>query len=192
MNTTTRGAASLWILIAIAVLAALYIGGTYNSLVKGNEGVDTQWAQVESQYQRRFDLIPNLVESVKGVMEQEQEVFTALADARTRYSGAGTPDEKAVAATGLDSALSRLLVIMENYPQLRSVEVVQGLMAELAGSENRIATERQRYNEAVRDFNVSVKVFPRSFLAGLFGFAPRTMFEAVEGASVVPQVDLTN
>ena len=192
MNTSTRGAASLWILIGIAVLAALYIGGTYNSLVKGNEGVDTQWAQVESQYQRRFDLIPNLVESVKGVMEQEQEVFTALADARTRYSGAGTPDEKAVAATGLDSALSRLLVIMENYPQLRSVEVVQGLMAELAGSENRIATERQRYNEAVRDFNVSVKVFPRSFVAGLFGFAPRTMFEAVEGASVVPQVDLTN
>ncbi len=192
MNTSTRGAASLWILIGIAVLAALYIGGTYNSLVKGNESVDTQWAQVESQYQRRFDLIPNLVESVKGVMEQEQEVFTALADARTRYSGAGTPDEKAVAATGLDSALSRLLVIMENYPQLRSVEVVQGLMAELAGSENRIATERQRYNEAVRDFNVSVKVFPRSFVAGLFGFAPRTMFEAVEGASVVPQVDLTN
>ena len=192
MNTSTRGAASLWILIGIAVLAALYIGGTYNSLVKGNESVYTQWAQVESQYQRRFDLIPNLVESVKGVMEQEQEVFTALADARTRYSGAGTPDEKAVAATGLDSALSRLLVIMENYPQLRSVEVVQGLMAELAGSENRIATERQRYNEAVRDFNVSVKVFPRSFVAGLFGFAPRTMFEAVEGASVVPQVDLTN
>ncbi len=192
MNTSTRGAASLWILIGIAVLAALYVGGTYNSLVKGNEGVDTQWAQVESQYQRRFDLIPNLVESVKGVMAQEQEVFTALADARTRYSGAGSPDEKAVAATGLDSALSRLLVIMENYPQLRSVEVVQGLMAELAGSENRIATERQRYNEAVRDFNVSVKVFPRSFIAGLFGFAPRTMFEAAEGASVVPQVDLTN
>ncbi len=192
MNTSTRGAASLWILIGIAVLAALYLGGTYNSLVKGNEGVDTQWAQVESQYQRRLDLIPNLVESVKGVMEQEQEVFTALADARTRYSGAGTADEKAVAAAGLDSALSRLLVVMENYPQLRSVEVVQGLMAELAGSENRIATGRQRYNEAVRDFNVSVKVFPRSFIAGLFGFAPRTMFEAAEGASAVPQVDLTN
>ncbi|MBP9669616.1 MAG: LemA family protein [Candidatus Pacebacteria bacterium] len=192
MNTSTRGAASLWVLIGVVVLVALYLGGTYNSFVKGNEGVDAQWAQVESQYQRRFDLIPNLVESVKGVMEQEQEVFTALADARTRYSGAGTTDEKAVAAAGLDSALSRLLVVMENYPQLRSVEVVQGLMAELSGTENRIAVERQRYNEIVRDYNVAAKTFPRSLIAGLFGFAPRTMFEATEGAATAPQVDLTN
>lgn len=192
MNTSTRGAASLWILIGVVVVVALYLGSAYNGFVKGNEGVDAQWAQVESQYQRRFDLIPNLVESVKGVMEQEQEVFTALADARTRYAGAGTSDEKAAAAAGLDGALSRLLVVMENYPQLRSVEVVQGLMAELAGSENRIAVERQRYNELVREFNVSAKVFPGSLVAKLFGFTPRTMFEAAEGAATAPQVDLTN
>lgn len=190
MNTSSRGAAALWVIIGIVVVAALFLGIKYNSLVKANEGVDAQWAQVESQYQRRFDLVPNLVASVQGVMNQEQEVFSAIADARTRYAGAQSTDEKAAAAGQLEGALGRLLVVMENYPQLRSVETVQSLMAELSGTENRIATERQRYNEQVRDFNVSVKTFPGSLIAGLFGFDARTMFEAQSGAEVAPKVEL--
>lgn len=180
----------LWVGIGIVVVVGLYVGSVYNGLVTSNEGVDAQWAQVESQYQRRVDLVPNLVSSVKGIMNQEQEVFTALADARTKYGGAGTTDEKAAAAGEFESALSRLLVVMENYPQLRSVESVNTLMAELAGTENRISVERMRFNEMVRDYNVSVKTFPRSFLAGMFGFGPRTMFEAKEGAETVPEVNL--
>lgn len=184
---------SLWVLggaAAIVIVIGLYIGGVYNSLVKSNEGVTAQWAQVESQYQRRFDLVPNLVASVQGIMKQEKEVFTALADARTKYAGAQTPDAKAAAAGELETSLGRLLVVMENYPQLRSVETVTALMAELAGTENRISVERMRYNEMVRDYNVSVKTFPRSFLAGMFGFGPRTMFEAKAGTDTVPEVKL--
>ncbi|MCL9972161.1 MAG: LemA family protein [Candidatus Pacebacteria bacterium] len=180
----------LWVVVGVVLLGALYLGGTYNGLVAMSEGVDAQWAQVESQYQRRFDLIPNLVESVKGIMEQEQEVFTAIADARTRYAGAATPDAKAAAVGELESAFARLLVVVENYPQLRSVESVNALIAELAGTENRISVERMRYNEAVRDYNVSVKTFPRTLVASWFGFGPRTLFESVEGASQAPEVNL--
>lgn len=190
MNTFSRGSAALWIIIGVVIVVALFLGMQYNSLVRSNEGVDAQWAQVESQFQRRFDLIPNLVASVQGIMKQEQQVFSDIADARTRYSGAASTDEKAAAATQLEGALGRLLVIMENYPQLRSVETVQSLMAELAGTENRIAVERGRYNEFVRDYNVQVKTFPGSLIAGMFGFAPRTMFEAAEGADVAPKVEL--
>lgn len=179
----------LWIVAVVAVIG-LYVGSVYNGLVRTNEGVTAQWAQVESQYQRRFDLVPNLVSSVQGTMKQEKEVFTALADARTKYAGATTPDAKAAAAGQLETSLGRLLVVMENYPQLRSVETVQSLMAELAGTENRISVERMRYNEMVRDYNVSVKTFPRSFIASMLGFGPRTMFEAKSGADVVPEVKL--
>lgn len=181
---------TLWIVLAVIVLSALYLGLTYNGLVATNEAVDAQWAQVESQYQRRLDLVPNLVNSVKGIMAQEEEIFTALADARTKYAGAVGPEERAQAANGFDSAFARLLVVMENYPQLRSVETVQSLMAELSGTENRIATERMRYNELVRDYNVSVKTFPRMLIASLFGFGPRTMFEADLSAEVAPEVNL--
>lgn len=174
----------------IVVVAAVYLGGKYNSLVRQNEGVDAQWAQVESQYQRRFDLIPNLVNSVKGIMKQEQAVFTAIADARTRYAGAGNADEKASAATAVETSLGRLLVVMENYPELKSADTVQSLMAELAGTENRISVERQRYNESVRDYNISVRTFPGSFIASMFGFTARTMFTAQEGAATAPTVDL--
>lgn len=181
---------TIWIILGLVVVAGLYMASFYNGFVRSNEGVDAQWAQVEGQYQRRFDLIPNLVNSVKGAMEQEQEVFTAIADARTRYAGAATPDIKAEAAGQVESALARLLVVMENYPQLKSIETVQGLMAELAGTENRIAVERGRYNEMVRDYNVSVKTFPGSLAARVFGFDPRTMFEAAEGAAQAPKVEL--
>lgn len=178
------------IIIAAVVVVGLYASSVYNGLVRSNEGVDAQWAQVETQYQRRFDLIPNLVSSVEGAMKQEQKVFGDLAAARAGYAGARTADEKAAAAGQVESAFARLLAIMENYPQLRSVETVQGLMAELAGTENRISAERGRYNEIVRDYNVMVKVFPRSLMAGLFGFGPRTMFEAAEGAAQAPKVEL--
>lgn len=178
------------IIIGILIILALYVGGKYNSFVKQNENVDAQWAQVESQYQRRLDLIPNLVASVQGAMKQETAVFTALADARSRYAGATTPDQKAAAANGVESAFGRLLAIMENYPQLKSIDTVQNLQAELAGTENRVAVERMRYNEVVRDYNVGVKSFPGSLVAMIFGFDPRTMFEAVDGAEVAPQVNL--
>lgn len=180
----------LWTVIGLLLFIGLYFGLTYNGLVAANEGLDAQWAQVESQYQRRLDLIPNLVNSVKGIMAQEEEIFTALADARTKYAGAVGPEARAQAANGFDSAFARLLVVMENYPQLRSVETVQSLMAELAGTENRIATERMRYNELVRDYNVSVKTFPRMFVATMFGFGPRTMYEADLSAEVAPEVNL--
>ena len=181
---------ALWISLGVVVLLGLFLALSYNGLVKSNEGVDAQWAQVESQYQRRLDLIPNLVNSVKGIMTQEKTVFQAIDDARTKYGSAATPDDKAAAATGVESALSRLLVVMENYPQLRSVETVQSLMAELSGTENRIAVERMRYNDLVRDYNVKVKTFPNSLLASMFGFHPRTMFEAAAGADVAPTVNL--
>ncbi len=180
----------VWIIIGLIAVVAIVIGAKYNGFVRQNEAVNAQWAQVESQYQRRFDLIPNLVNSVKGIMKQEQTVFNDIAQARTQYSGAATPDQKAAAASQVESALGRLLVIMENYPQLRSVETVQSLMAELSGTENRIAVERMRYNEIVRDYNVSVQTFPGSLIAGMFGFQKRTMFEAQNGAENAPQVNL--
>lgn len=187
MNIST-GTKWVLIIVGLIAIAAIVVGSKYNSLIRQNEAVTAQWAQVESQYQRRFDLVPNLVNSVKGIMAQEKTVFEDIAKARTQYSGATTPDQKAAAASSVESSLGRLLVIMENYPALRSVETVQSLMAELAGTENRIAVERQRYNEMVRDYNVAVKTFPGSIIAGLFGFDIRTMFESKAGAENAPQV----
>jgi LemA protein len=192
MNTTTLKSWFTWpiVIVIVLVIVALYVGGRYNGFVSQNDAVTAQWAQVESQYQRRLDLIPNLVSSVQGAMKQEQSIFTALADARANYAGATTPDQKAAAATQVESSLGRLLAIVENYPQLKSIDTVQSLMAELAGTENRVAVERMRYNEIVRDYNVSVKSFPGSLVAHLFGFVSRTMFEAATGAEVAPKVNL--
>lgn len=178
------------IIIVVVVLAilAIYAVGTYNSLVTLNVGADTQWKQVETQYQRRFDLIPNLVESVKGIMKQEQEVFSAIADARTRYSGATNANEKAVAAGQVESALGRLLVITENYPQLKSSETVQSLMSQLEGTENRVSVERSRFNKDIEAYNLKVKRFPSSVVASIFGFSDRAYFEAVKGAEKAPEV----
>lgn len=190
MKTSQSGAVTWWVVVlGVALVFAVWIGARYNSLVKQNESVDAQWAQVESQYQRRFDLIPNLVSSVQGIMKQEQKVFGDIAEARTRYSGAQTTDDKAAAATQVESALGRLLVVMENYPQLKSAENVQSLMAELSGTENRIATERMRYNEIVRDYNVAVKTFPGALIANMFGFHARQMFQAQTGAEQAPKVN---
>ena len=179
-----------WIVIGIAVIVVLYGFASYNGFVGKNEAVDNQWAQVETQYQRRFDLIPNLVNSVKGAMKQEQAVFNAIAEARTRYSGAKSVDEKVSAAGQVETALARLLVIMENYPTLKSMDVVQGLMAELAGTENRISVERKRFNDAVQMLNVAIKRFPSNIVAKVFGFGERAYFEAAEGTENAPKVEL--
>lgn len=179
----------VFIILAVAVaVLGLYVWGTYNKMVTTNEVVDNMWAQVETQYQRRFDLIPNLVNSVKGAMAQEQKVFGDLAEARTRYTGAQTVNQKAEAAGQVESALARLLVIMENYPQLKSVETVQTLMAQLEGAENRISVERKRFNDAARDFNVMVKRLPAKWLAARFGFSEKVYFQTAAGAANAPAV----
>ncbi|PIT93704.1 LemA family protein [Candidatus Falkowbacteria bacterium CG10_big_fil_rev_8_21_14_0_10_43_11] len=178
-----------WIIIGIiAVVIIVSLFGYYNKFITANEQIDGQWAQVEAQYQRRFDLIPNLVESVKGIMAQEKDVFGLIADARTKYAGATTVNEKAEAATEVESALSRLLVVMENYPELKSAENVNTLMAQLEGTENRISVERGRFNNTVRDYNVMVKRFPGNMMAGMFGFDERSYFEAAAGSEQAPEV----
>jgi LemA protein len=166
----------------------LYGTGFYNSLQTKTQAIDAQWAQVETQYQRRLDLIPNLVNTVKGFFAQEQTVFGQIAEARTRYSGAKSVDEKVAAANELDSALARLLVIVENYPNIKSDQTVIGLMDELSGTENRIAVERRRFNEGVQDYNTTIKRVPGSFLASLFGFKGRLYFQAAAGAERTPEV----
>lgn len=172
------------------LLAGFSLVGFYNNLVTQTQAIDNQWAQVETQYQRRFDLIPNLVKSVEGIMSQEQEVFGQIAEARTRYSGAVSVDEKIEAARGVETALGRLLLIMENYPELRSAENVSQLMDELAGTENRVAVERRRFNDLTRGYNTTIKRFPANLMAGTFGFNERSYFEAVGGAEQAPKVEI--
>ncbi|MDF2675889.1 MAG: LemA protein [Bacillota bacterium] len=182
-------------MIALIVVVVVIIGliasvfGSYNTLVSLDEEVNTQWANVESKLQRRFDLIPNLVESVKGAMAQEKEVFGAIADARAKMAGARSVDEKVEASNQLEGALGRLLVVTENYPELKSNQNVTGLMDELAGTENRISVERDRYNEVVRKYNSKVRSFPTNLLAGIFNFDQRPYFEATQGAETAPQVN---
>lgn len=181
---------TLLIIGAIVVVVLLYGWTTYNGLVSTSIGVDNQWAQVETQYQRRFDLIPNLVESVKGIMKQEQAIFSEIAEARTRYSGATTVDEKVRATGQVESALGRLLVITENYPQLKSADTVQTLMSQLEGTENRVSVERKRFNDGVASYNLLTKRFPSSIVASLFGFGSRDYFDAVAGSENAPAVNL--
>jgi LemA protein len=176
------------IAIGVLVIALLWIATTYNTLVTKNQSVDTQWAQVETQYQRRIDLIPNLVSSVQGAMKQEKEVFTTLAEARSRYAGAATTGEKIAAANQVESSFGRLLAVMENYPQLRSIEAVNTLMVSLEGTENRVSVERNRFNEVVGEYQLATKRFPGGMLAALFGFGPRELFKAAEGAQNAPKV----
>lgn len=180
----------IWVGVVVVIVLILGYGwSTYNNLVTTNENVDNQWAQVETQYQRRVDLIPNLVNSVKGVMAQEQEVFGAIADARTRYAGAITVNDKAIAASQVESAFGRLLAVMENYPQLKSAENVQTLQAQIEGTENRVSVERKRFNDMVRDFDLMVKRFPSSVIASIFGFTEKAYFESAPGAENAPVVE---
>lgn len=176
--------------IIIIILVVLVIWGftSYNGLISSRENYTSQWSQVESQYQRRFDLIPNLVNAVKGAMAQETEVFTAIAEARTRYSGATTPEAKVGAANQVESAFARLLVIMENYPQLKSIDAVRDLMVDIAGTENRISVERMKYNDAVRAYNLRVQRFPGAIFANIFNFDVQPYFESAEGTAAAPEV----
>jgi len=176
------------IVVAVIVIILGYVGITYNKLVTARTAADAQWAQVETQYQRRFDLIPNLVNAVKGIMKQETAVFGAIADARTRYAGATTPDAKALAAGEVESSFARLLVVMENYPTLQSAANVQTLQAQIEGTENRVSVERTRYNESVGSYNLTVSRFPSSLVAGITGFSPRSYFKAAAGTEVAPNV----
>jgi LemA protein len=180
---------ALVILILGAVFVAMYVRATYNDLVGMQEQAKTAWAQVENQLQRRNDLIPNYVETVKGYAKQETTIFTEIANARARMAGArGNPTETIQANNQLESALSRLLVVVENYPELRSSENFQRLQDELAGTENRIATERMRYNEVVRDYDIRIRRFPANLVAAAFNFAEMPLFEAPAAAKTVPQV----
>ena len=175
--------------IGVIVLIALYWWSTYNGLVKASLAVDGQWAQVESQYQRRFELIPNLVASVQGSMKQEKEVFLGIAEARKAYAGAGNnTNQKALAAGQMDSALSRLLVVMEQYPQLKSSDNVSNLMTQLEGTENRIAVERMRYNESVTGYNTMIATWPRSMIAKMNNFSIKTLYKSVAGADKAVEV----
>lgn len=177
------------IVVAIIALVAALLIPSYNGFVDSNEDVNQAYAQVENQLQRRVDLIPNLVETVKGFAEQEREILTEIADARARLAGANSPGEQAEADNELSGALSRLLVIVENYPVLKSDANFRQLMDELAGTENRLAVARQDYNESVSLHNRKVNRMPGAFIAGAFGFDEREYFEAEDGAEEAPEVD---
>src|SRR5215213_1109151 len=177
---------------ALIVSAVASSGCSYNRFVSQEEGVKAQWAQVENQLQRRNDLIPNLVEATKGFAQQERDVFQAIADSRAKLAGAGTPEQKMAAANEQTSALSRLLVVVENYPTLKSDATFARLMDELAGTENRIAVERMRYNEQVQAYNTSRRQFPANITASVFGFKDTyKLFEAPPEAKIAPKVDFS-
>jgi len=179
------------VVVALLLLALSLYGffkGTYNRFVTMDEGVKSAWAQVENQLQRRYDLIPNLVETVKGFAKQEQSVLVEVTNARSRVGGAGTVPDKISANNELSGALSRLLVVVERYPELKSDQNFLRLQDELAGTENRIAVERKRYNDAVQAYNVAIRTFPANLLAGMFGFEKAAFFEAPAAAKAAPQV----
>lgn len=184
----------VWIVLGIVLLLVVILVGTfvgkYNALVTFNESIDGQWAQVENQYQRRNDLIPNLVKTVKGYMKHEKEVFTHIADARAQLAGAKTVGEKIKANQMMDGALSRLLVVVERYPDLKASNNFIRLQDELAGTENRVAVERMRYNEVVRGYNILIKRFPSNVVASMFNFEKKdAYFKAEEKAKEVPNVE---
>lgn len=184
----------LLLVLAVLVVLALIFGGMFigrrNEMVRKNETVKQTWSQVDVVLQRRADLIPNLVETVKGIAAQEQAVFGDIAAARAALIGARSPQERIAANNRLDSALGRLLVVVENYPQLRSNENFLRLQDELAGTENRIAVERRRYNEAIQDYNTYIGLFPNNIIAGLSGFARNdAYFEATEASRTAPKVE---
>jgi LemA protein len=198
-----RGVAVAWLLVVAAiVLAAFYVGSSYNRLVNLDQGVQAQWAQVENAYQRRFDLVPNLVQTVKGAAAFEKDTFTQVAQARAQVGSLSAQatenlvrDPQAFARfqqaqDQLSSALSRLLVVSEQYPQLRATENFRDLQAQLEGTENRISVERMRFNEAARTFNTRRNSFPTVLVAGLFGsrFQPKPYFQSQPGAQTAPRV----
>ncbi|MFD4492277.1 LemA family protein [Lysinibacillus fusiformis] len=179
------------IIVIILIVLALVLIPKYNSLVTAEENVDSKWAQVENQLQRRYDLIPNLVESVKGYANHEQQIVADITNARAKMSNANTPAQQAVANDALTGALSRLLVVVENYPNLKADANFRQLMDELAGTENRLAVAREDYNNEVQQFNKHVKRFPGNLMAGMFGFEQKEYFKAAAGAEQAPSIDFS-
>lgn len=191
-------AAAVVILFIIIVLASLI--GSYNNMVKLDEGVKEKWSQVENVYQRRYDLIPNLVETVKGYAKHEQETFITVTEARAKAGGTFNISEQVLndpamfqkfqqAQAGLSSALQRLMVVVEKYPDLKANQNFLALQDQLEGTENRIAVERKRFNEAARYYNTYIKQFPKMILANMFGFKEKQYFKSAEGAQEVPKVE---
>ena len=179
---------AIGILVLIVAVPFFYLKGTYNELVTMEEQVNAAWAQVENQLQRRYDLIPNYVETVKGYAAHEREVFVEVTEARSKVAGATGKEEQIQANNQLTSALSRLMVVVERYPDLKANQNFIRLQDELAGTENRIAVARRRYNEAVRAFNTRIRQFPTNMVAGLFGFEKAEFYEAPEEAMTAPEV----
>lgn len=185
----------LWIVLGVigviagvAIATMLWYFSVKNSLVVLDEGIQTQWAQVENQLQRRYDLIPNLVNTAKAYAGHEKSVFLGIAESRSKLAGAKTIDEKVAASNRLESALSRLLMVVENYPQLKANENFTRLMDELAGAENRLSVERMRYNEAIKAYNIRIRTFPVSIFAQGMGFTKKALFTVEERTKAVPQV----
>ena len=174
---------------AILLLFVFFFIGSYNGLIKTDESVNEKWANVQSAYQRRADLIPNLVETVKAYSDYEGSLLKEITDARASIGKASTPAQLQAAGNELNSALSRLLAVVENYPNLKANENYLSLQDELAGTENRVKVERDIFNKAVRDYNVKVRGFPTNIVAGMFGFQSKEMFEAEQGAENAPEVN---
>src|SRR6266480_5391121 len=201
MNKFAIGCGGLLVIVLFIVFViGLFFWGTYNRLVGLQQGVDAQWAQVQTVYQRRADLIPNLVNTVAGAANFEKSTLTEVTNARASVGRVQLDPSKAPtdakqlqefqAAQGqLSNALSRLLVVAENYPQLTATENFRGLQAQLEGTENRISVERNKFNTVVQQYNTAVRVFPTNMIAGMFGFAPRPFFEAQQGAEKAPTVN---
>ena len=188
----SKGALTAIIVIAVILFLILItigaVAGSYNRLTRLQVSTDQAWAQVNNELQRRNDLIPNLVETVKGYATHERELFDHIADARAKLAGASNIPDKINASNELSGYLSRLLVVVENYPQLKANENFMSLQDELAGTENRLAVERMRYNKSVQDYNTAIRVFPANFIAGLFHFQTKEFFNVPESAKQVPVV----
>lgn len=189
---------SLWIILGIVAVVLIWGISSYNGLVKKDEGVSAAWANVESVYQRRADLIPNLVNTVKGYAAHESETLAEVTEARTKSTSitvdpsTATPEQMEAWMKSQDevgAALGRLIAISENYPDLKANQNFLDLQKQLEGTENRIATERMKYNEKVRDYNTKLRRFPTNIIAGMFGFEKHVMFESTQGAEVAPVVE---
>lgn len=176
----------------IVLVIVIWFIGTYNSLVSADQGVNAKWSQVENQYQRRADLIPNLVKIVEEYASHEKTVLEEVTKARSQWAGAKTQGEKVQAAESMDTALSRLMVVVESYPQLKAVDAFVTLQAQLEGTENRVAVARMDYNEEVRNYNIKIKQIPTSIVAGIYGYQDKPFFEAEKGSEKAPKVNFTN
>lgn len=188
LKKVTSKMTSTTLFIGALIIVIFWFIVVRNNLASLDQGVKSKQAQIETDLNRRFDLVPNLVETVKGITKQEQEVFGKIADARSRYAGTTDETSKQAAMNDYQSALSRLLVITENYPQLKSSDSFQTLMSQLEGTENRIAVARKDYNTAIENYNKALVRFPSNIVAKLFGYTEKTFYQAPEAAQTAPQV----